>query len=80
MFNNFILFFSGDLNAIRRVTLEFTEDAAKNGILYMEPRFCPNLMVSEAVPEVTAKHIVRTVLDALQEGEKLYGVKVQNFP
>ena len=45
----------------------------------MEPRFCPNLMVSEAVPEVTAKHIVRTVLDALREGEKLHGVKVHNF-
>ena len=72
-------FFSGDLKAIRRVTLEFSEDAAKNGTLYMEPRFCPNLMVSEAVPEVTAKHIVRTVLDALQEGEKLFGVKVYFF-
>ena len=75
----FAFIFRGDLKAIRRVTLEFSEDAAKNGILYMEPRFCPNLMVSEAVPEVTAKHIVRTVLDALREGEKLHGVKVHNF-
>ena len=75
----FAFIFRGDLKAIRRVTLEFSEDAAKNGILYMEPRFCPSLMVSEAVPEVTAKHIVRTVLDALQEGEKLFGVKVYFF-
>ena len=43
----------------------------------MEPRFCPHLMLSEKIPEVTARHVVQTVLDGLQEGENLYGVKVR---
>ena len=52
---------------------------AKNGTLYVEPRFCPHLMLSEKIPEVTARHVVQTVLEGLQEGEKLYGVKVRQY-
>ena len=56
--------------------MEFSEDLARNGVLYAEPRFCPHLMLSEDAPEVKAKHVVQTVLEGLREGEKLYGVKV----
>ena len=56
--------------------MEFSEDLARNGVLYAEPRFCPHLMLSEDTPEVKAKHVVQTVLEGLREGEKLYGVKV----
>ena len=56
--------------------MEFSEDLARNGVLYAEPRFCPHLMLSEDTPEVKAKNVVQTVLEGLREGEKLYGVKV----
>ena len=59
--------------------MEFSEDLARNGVLYAEPRFCPHLMLSEDAPEVKAKHVVQTVLEGLREGEKLYGVKVMIF-
>ena len=59
--------------------MEFSEDLARNGVLYAEPRFCPHLMLSEDAPEVKAKHVVQTVLEGLREGEKLYGVKVMNY-
>ena len=66
----------GDLQAIKRIALEFSEDLARNGVVYAEPRFCPHLMLSEDVPEVKAKHVVQTVLEGLREGEQLFGVKV----
>ena len=56
--------------------MEFSEDLARNGVLYAEPRFCPHLMLSEDAPEVKAKHVVQTVLEGLREGEQLFGVKV----
>ena len=56
--------------------MEFSEDLARNGVLYAEPRFCPHLMLSEDAPEVKAKHVIQTVLEGLREGEQLYGVKV----
>ena len=70
------LFLRGDLQAIKRISVEFSEDLARNGVLYAEPRFCPHLMLSEDAPEVKAKHVVQTVLEGLREGEQLYGVKV----
>ena len=76
-YNNFVFYLRGDLKAIKRITLEFCEDVAKNGTIYVEPRFCPHLMLSEKIPEVTARHVVQTVLEGLQEGENLYGVKVR---
>ena len=70
------LFLRGDLQAIKRISVEFSEDLARNGVLYAEPRFCPHLMLSEDAPEVKAKHVVQTVLEGLREGEQLFGVKV----
>ena len=37
----------GDLEAIERIALEFCEDAAHNGLLYVESRFCPHLLLPE---------------------------------
>ena len=45
-------------------------------MLYVEARFFPHLMLSVKHPEVTADDVVKTVLEAVKEGEKLYGTKV----
>ena len=68
--------FRGDLKAIRRITLEFCEDVAKAGTLYVEARFCPHLMLCDTCPEVKVEHIIQTVLDAAKTGEELFGTKV----
>ncbi len=66
---------SGDLSAVRRLALEFCEDAAAQNIVYSEPRFCPHAFVDEATG-VTAWHVVNTVIQAVREGQDKYGIKV----
>ena len=36
---------TGDLVAIERVAMEFCEDAQHNGLIYVESRFCPHLLL-----------------------------------
>ena len=64
------------MKAIKRISLEFCQDVEANGVCYVEARFCPHLMLDEAVPEVTARHVVQTVLEAFTEAESLLGIKV----
>ncbi len=74
------LAFSGDLSAIKRMALEFCEDAADNGILYTEVRFCPHLLVRDDDPEVTPDEVVRVVLEGLREGEASNKIRVEGGP
>ena len=67
----------GDLNAIRRISVEFCEDVARNGTLYVEARFCPQLLMDAKHPEVTPSHIIDAVLDGFKEGEATYGIRVK---
>jgi len=76
-FSVFMPAVQGDLKAIKRISKEFCEDCYNNGILYVEARFCPHLMLSEKSPEVTVKHIVETVLEAFKEGEETFGLKAR---
>ena len=38
----------GDMAAVERIAVEFCEDAAYNGVLYVESRFCPNFLVGDS--------------------------------
>ena len=67
----------GDLKAIERIAYEFCQDVAQNGILYVEARFCPHLMLSEKIPEVTARHVVKAVLKSFAKAEETIGVKAR---
>merc|ERR1712127_295461 len=58
--------------AIQRIAIEFCEDAAHNGLLYVESRFCPNFLVGEAGH--TSDDVVEAVLAGFQKGEQEYGV------
>lgn len=69
--------FLGDLKAIKRIAIEFAEDVARNGGLYVEARFCPHLLMDEKKKEVTSDSIVDAVIEGFQEGEKRYGVKIR---
>ena len=54
--------------------MEFCEDAARNGVLYVEARFSPHLMSKDEVKPV---HVIQTVIDTFKEGEEKYGVKAR---
>lgn len=64
---------AGDLVAVERIAVEFCEDAAYNGILYVEARFCPNFWVGET-GELTSDDVVEAVLRGFAVGESCYGV------
>jgi len=69
---------SGDLAAVERIAVEFCEDAAYNGLLYVEARFCPHLLLGESSDGrgegVTADDIVEAVLKGFKTGEATHGV------
>merc|ERR1719154_1078835 len=69
---------AGDLVAIERIALEFCEDAAYNGLLYVESRFAPHLILRESQPgsgdSITADEVVEAVLRGFKAGEEAYGV------
>jgi len=65
---------SGDLAAVERIAVEFCEDAAYNGLLYVEARFCPHLLMGGGGDDVTADDIVEAVLRGFKTGEATYGV------
>ena len=58
-----------------QVAVEFCEDAAHNGLLYVESRFCPNFLVGEGGH--TSDDVVEAVLRGFQQGERDYGVVVR---
>jgi len=66
---------SGDLVAIERIALEFCEDAAHNGLLYVESRFCPQFLLPESgAGDLTSDDIVEAVLRGFKAGEEAYGL------
>ena len=71
---NFRLYNSIIHKAIKRLAMEFCEDARRNGVLYVEARFSPHLMSKDEVKPV---HVIQTVIDTFKEGEEKYGVKAR---
>jgi len=71
----------GDLIAIERVAYEFCEDAAANGLLYVESRFCPHFLVSEEAGEgkATVDDVLEAVLRGFQKGEAELGVTIRTL-
>jgi len=65
---------AGDLEAVERVSLEFCEDAANNGLLYVEARFCPHFWLKEGETDITVDDVVETVLKGFKLGEEQFGV------
>jgi len=64
---------AGDPAAVERVAREFCEDAAHNGLLYVEARFCPHLLLGEG-GSVTPDQIVEAALQGFQAGQASHGL------
>jgi adenosine deaminase len=74
---------TGDPAAMERVALEFCEDAAANGLVYVEARFCPHLIVNSGnaakQDEATADDILEAVLRGFAQGRAEHGVHVETL-
>ncbi|GFY38080.1 adenosine deaminase [Trichonephila inaurata madagascariensis] len=73
-FSIFLPVIAGDGEAIERVAYEFCEDAAKEGVLYSEVRYCPHLLSSMHGPvkvplgPLSPKDVVMRVNKGLSRG------------
>ncbi|XP_023335547.1 adenosine deaminase [Eurytemora carolleeae] len=71
---------TGDIVAMERVAWEFCEDIASNGILYVEARFCPHLLVNPAKEgEPTADDILEATLRGFSRGEAEFGICIRTI-
>lgn len=69
---NWMIFVLADLDACRRIAYESIEDAAKEGIDYLELRFSPLFM---AQPHgLNPTDVVAAVIDGAKAGEREFGV------
>ena len=62
-----------DMNIVRRVAYENVEDAAREGIAYIELRFSPWFMAEANHLDPAA--VVEAVVDGVQAGQRDFGVK-----
>lgn len=84
----FVSVYQGSREAIRELTLEALEDKAKQGIVYIELRFCPQLLASapehpkdmnpciaeEHPDQLTPSEVMDTVTEAIEEAKALFPV------
>ena len=57
--------------AMRRVASELIEDAASDGVVHVEVRFCPEL---QAGPDMSAEEVLEEVIDGLRSASELASV------
>lgn len=71
---------TGDIHAVERCAWEFCEDIASNGILYVEARFCPHLLINPPKEdEATADDILEAALRGFERGQKDFGITLRTI-
>ncbi|GIY31446.1 adenosine deaminase [Caerostris extrusa] len=84
-FSIFLPVIVGDEVAIERVAYEFCEDAAKEGVLYSEVRYCPHLLSSTFSPvktcsgPLTPREVVMSVNRGLSRGSVDFKITVRSI-
>lgn len=71
---------SGDLVAVERIAYELCEDKAKDGVIYMEPRYSPHLMLDKAnKPDITLRDVVASANRGFRRGERDFNIKCRSI-
>ncbi|KAK2504031.1 hypothetical protein MC885_020813 [Smutsia gigantea] len=87
-FNYYMPAIAGSREAIKRIAYEFVEMKAKEGVVYVEVRYCPHLLANSKVDpipwnqaegDLTPDEVVELVGQGLQEGERDFGLKVRSI-
>lgn len=76
----------GDGETLERIAYEFCEDAANEGVLYSEVRFCPHLLSSthscfldNVVGTTTPRDVVKYVTKGLNRGAEKFKITVRSI-
>ncbi|NP_001087740.1 adenosine deaminase, gene 2 S homeolog isoform X1 [Xenopus laevis] len=78
----------GDREAVKRIAYEFVETEAKQGVIYCEVRYSPQLFANckvDPIPwgqeegDLTPDEVVELVNQGLKEGEKDFNIKVKSI-
>ncbi|XP_049852887.1 adenosine deaminase-like [Schistocerca gregaria] len=78
----FTPYVAGDLDAMERIAYEFCEDEAKNGVTYVEARYCPHFWMGTEDYHGKLKElgeIVNAVNRGFERGETDFGVKAKTI-
>ncbi|XP_038049977.1 adenosine deaminase-like [Patiria miniata] len=74
----------GDKEALRRISYELCEDKAREGVVYFETRFSPQLLVysgpdSGHVEEkaLSTREVMQSIVEGLDKGQKDFNVKAR---
>uniref|UniRef100_A0A8C5GCY5 Adenosine deaminase n=1 Tax=Gouania willdenowi TaxID=441366 RepID=A0A8C5GCY5_GOUWI len=87
-FNQYMHVVAGDREAIKRIAYEFVENEAKEGVIYVEVRYCPHLLANSGVEPIPWNHdegdlspdeVVRLVNQGLREGERAFSIKARSI-
>lgn len=68
--------FIGDIPSIERISYEFCEDSAREGILYSEVRYSPHLLTGDVLSN---NQVVEAVNRGLARGMKDFGITVRSI-
>ncbi|KAK2885556.1 hypothetical protein Q8A67_016393 [Cirrhinus molitorella] len=87
-FKNFMHVIAGDREAIKRIAYEFVETKAKEGVIYAEARYSPQLLANKGLDplpwdqkpgDITPDDVVDLVNQGFKEGEKAFKTKVRSI-
>ncbi|ROL46892.1 Adenosine deaminase [Anabarilius grahami] len=87
-FSHFMHAIAGDREAIKRIAYEFVETKAKEGVIYVEARYCPHLLANKGVDplewdqkpgDITPDVVVDLVNQGFKEGEKAFKTKARSI-
>ncbi|KAI6232749.1 hypothetical protein M3Y99_00999500 [Aphelenchoides fujianensis] len=76
-FDIFLPVFIGDLIAIERIAYEMCEDMARNGVVYFEGRFSPNLLTTQSVRLALGRRA--GCVERFQRGERDFDIKARSI-
>ena len=69
----------GDIAALRRIGREFVEDQAEEGVIYVETRYSPHLLMGPA-GSLTAEQVTDAIISGLEDGCKaIPGITVKSI-
>ncbi|GLG92841.1 Adenosine deaminase, partial [Gryllus bimaculatus] len=75
----------GDLNALERIAYEFCEDKVREGVLYVEVRYSPRMLLGKKLPVPRARaiqdlaEVVMAINRGFRVGEREFGIVVRTI-
>ncbi|XP_077994887.1 adenosine deaminase-like [Glandiceps talaboti] len=86
VFGRFLPWFVGDKEAVERIAYELCEDKAKDGVAYIEARYCPHLFANDNIValkqtggDVSPRDVVTWVNEGLRRGSKDFGIVAKSI-